>query len=87
MNEQRKNRLLIVCFILMALLGATLGLSIASFCLSLNKNDKLLSVMSYFTLILFILVLVLLIFFYMQYQNERMKLLSAGKEKENEEEK
>lgn len=81
--KSKSSLYLTICFILMALLGATLGVSIASFCLSLNKNDKLLSVLSYFCLILFILILVILIFVYMQYQNH--KRLEKGKNEYEEE--
>ena len=70
--ELKKKKVLVLIFILLGLLGLTLGLSIASFLLLLNldprnfADHKTLSIITYFSMLLFVLILIITIFIYLK---------------------
>jgi len=82
----KKERILItITFILLGISGITIGLSVASFCVAINKSEPILHIISYFTLLLFVLELIVLIFIYFR-NIETFKGISRKKGENNENE-
>ena len=81
----KKNKTIFALFLASMLsLGLTLGASITSFILFLNKNDSLLAILAYIFLALFALFIVITMFIFYQYKN---KLFVVKEGIQNEEEK
>ena len=64
--KNNKKLVYAITLVLLLLLGTALGVSITTFVLSLTRTDPLLSVFSYFSLIIFILFLVILMFVFIR---------------------
>ena len=80
----KKNKLVFILFLAsMLCLGLTLGVSITSFILFLNKNDNLLSILAYIFLALFALFIVITMFIFYQYKN-KLFVIKEGQSYEEE---
>ena len=65
--EKSRKAIRVIAMMLLLFMGLALGTSIMSFILSLTRSDKLLSILSYFCLLLFILFMMLEIVIYVRY--------------------
>ena len=81
-SKNPKRTLTIVVIVLFLVLGLLLGASVTSFILSLNRDDMILSVVSYFCLILFILFLVVSGVLYIHFHEEIKELSKKGQKKD-----
>ena len=82
MESKKQRNLIIIVVVLFLLLGLTLGASITSFILSLTRDDKILSVVSYFCLILFILFVVVSGVAYIHFHEEIKQISKKGQKKD-----
>ena len=82
MESKRTKKVMIIFGVLFLLLGLMLGGSITSFVLSLTRDDKILSVLSYFCLILFILFLVVGGVLYVHFHEEIKQISKKGQKKD-----
>ena len=81
-SSNKKTLLIILTLVILALLGVSLGISIMCFIMSLTSSDKLLVIVSYFTLLTFILLLVGLVIIYITYRENKNKKSLKGEDED-----